>query len=82
VPVEPRPDANEAAVEAVAGLVQEIDPGAFPQAFILAVNVLDRDGKRGMWTLCPPDQKVWESLGLAEMVRLLEYAKEARDEDG
>jgi hypothetical protein len=70
----------KAAQEAVAALIREINPGAMATRFVLLVEVIDADGERALWTLAPPEQRRWDTLGLVDFARALEYSRTAWDE--
>ncbi len=73
---EDRDHANATAERAVADLVQQIDPGTMMTKFVLLVECVDTEG-RGLWALSgPPDLKKWESLGMIEYARTLEFEEE------
>lgn len=57
-------DSNEQALEAVASLIAQVDPGAMVQKFVLIAEVYDANGKRAVWNFTSPDAQAQDSLGL------------------
>ena len=72
-------DAQVAAQAAIGNLIQQIDPNAMVTKFVALVEIVDTEGERAVWSLASPDQKTWDSLGLIEYARALEYASERDD---
>jgi len=69
---------REAAHQAVSNLVAQIDPGAMVNRFVLLCEVMDSQGERAVWTLAPKDAQAWDTLGLLDFARSLEYAATPR----
>lgn len=66
--------ACEAATAAANELVQVVDPGGFVIGFVMAIEVMDGDGHRCLWTLAHDGAKPWETLGYLEALRTLEVS--------
>lgn len=56
---------DEAALDAVARLVAEVQPGSMVQRFVLLVEVIDEDD-RWLSAFVAPGQKAWDTMGLLE----------------
>lgn len=50
--------------DAVAQLIEGLDPGAFVTRFVLVAEVIDTDGNRGIWTETHDDAARWDTYGL------------------
>jgi hypothetical protein len=66
-------DRNQAAHAAVSDLVQQIDPGAMVTRFVLLAEVIDAENDRALWSFVAPRATKWDTLGLLEFARVLEY---------
>lgn len=62
---------NEAALEHVADLIQQVQPGSMVQRFVLLVETVAEDD-RYISGFTAPGQKQWDSLGLLEYGLALE----------
>ena len=71
---EDRQHAGEMAQDMLADLIQKLDPGAMLTRFVGIVEVVDADGDRCVWTLVTPGATAWDSLGLMEYGKAIEYA--------
>lgn len=58
-------DANAAALDRVADLIAELQPGGMVQRFVLLVETIDAED-RWFSAFTAPGQKRWDSLGLLE----------------
>lgn len=70
--------AQAIAGDMIADLVHRIDEGGMATRWVILAEVVDADGERACWTLTPDGQRIWDTLGLVEYARLLEYANEPR----
>ena len=57
--------ADERALQRVAELVQEVQPGSMVQRFVLMVETIDNED-RWISAFTAPDQKAWDTLGLLQ----------------
>lgn len=64
-------DANEQALDAVARLINEVQPGAMVQKFVLLVETIN-DEDRWLSAFTAPGQKRWDSMGMLEYGLTLE----------
>lgn len=77
-------DADDRALDAVASLIQELQPGSMVQRFVLIVETIADDG-RWLSTFTAPDQKRWDSLGMLSYATAIESnvsLAPGRDDDG
>lgn len=58
----------EAALNKVAELIAELQPGSMVQSFCLVVEVIDEED-RWISMFSAPRQKAWQSIGLLEYAR-------------
>jgi hypothetical protein len=72
-------DAKTTAHAAISDLIQQVDPGAMVTRYVCVVEIIDSDSVRAVWSFAPEDQKSWDTLGLVEYVRTLEYASAVED---
>ncbi|MGH3099304.1 MAG: hypothetical protein ACRDMV_25265 [Streptosporangiales bacterium] len=76
-------EVGRCAQDAISGLIADLTPGAFVTRFVAQVEVVDPDGERGMWMLATPGLHAWDTLGMLEHARAIEWASIAqRDADG
>jgi hypothetical protein len=68
-----------AAQAAIATLVHRIEPDAVVVRFVVLAEVIGMDGELAVWMASGPDQQVWDSLGLLEYARAIQYAAVAND---
>ena len=76
-------DANTAALEAISGLLHELKDtkSDMVQRFVLLVETIDQDD-RWLSAFTAPGQKAWDTLGLLEFGRSMEWsARQLSDED-
>ena len=59
------PTADEAALDVVATLIRDRQPGSMVQRFVLLVETID-DEDRWISAFCAPGQKPWDTLGLLQ----------------
>lgn len=62
------------AEEKVAELVEAADPGALVTKFVLMVEVVDTDNERVLWAFASEGAKAWDTLGLIEYARMVEFS--------
>lgn len=76
-------DVNEQALAAVAEFVQSIDDtkSDMVQRFVLLVETIDEDD-RWLSAFTAPGQKAWDTLGLLEFGRSMEWSARQLDDDG
>ena len=72
--------ANAAAIEAVANLIREVQPGGMVQKFVLLVETIDEDD-RWISAFVAPNQKRWDTLGLLDYGLTIERQVLIRLED-
>lgn len=69
--------AIEVAQDAIADLVQKLDPGSMVTRYIVLIEVVDSDSDRGVWHFTAPGASAWDTLGLLEYGKSQEYAAQA-----
>lgn len=65
-------DLQETAADLIADLFHRVGELTAGRWIILA-EVITNDGDRALWQLAPPEQKAWDTLGLLEHAKLIEY---------
>ena len=60
------------ALDAVADLIQQIDPGSMVTRFVLVAEVVDGANERCCWVLTPPGSLPWDTLGLCSWASVIE----------
>lgn len=78
-------DVNEKALAAIADFIQQVQPGAMTQKFVLLVETIDEDD-RWLSAFVAPGQKRWDSMGLLDYGLTMErntslVSEEDDDED-
>lgn len=71
--------ANEKALEVVAQLINEVQPGAMVQKFVLMVETIDQDD-RWLSSFTAPGQKAWDTMGMLKYGLAYESNFEASSE--
>jgi hypothetical protein len=71
--------ANEQALEVVATLINEIQPGAMVQKFVLLVETIDGED-RWLSTFAAPGQKAWDTMGMLQYALTFEANFQAHSE--
>lgn len=66
--------------DALADMIAKLDPGAMLTRYIVLAEVVDAEGRRALWSGSAPDQKTWDTMGLLDYARAVEYAATAKDE--
>lgn len=57
--------ADEAALERIADLIAEVQPGSMVQGFVLLVEVIDAED-RWLSAFTAPGQKAWDTMGMLQ----------------
>lgn len=55
---------QQLALNAVADLIHEVEPGSMVTRFVLIAEVVDPANERACWLLVPPDSRPWDVAGL------------------
>jgi hypothetical protein len=74
-------DLTLAAQAAVATMVARVEPDAVLVRFVVLAEIIGADSDRAVWMATGPDQRVWDTLGLLEYARAIDYAAVAADMD-
>jgi hypothetical protein len=72
-------DLTLAAQAAVATMVARVEPDAVLVRFVVLAEIIGADSDRAVWMATGPDQRVWDTLGLLEYARAIQYAAVAND---
>lgn len=72
---------QEAGLDAMQHLLNTIDPTAVVTRFVILAEVVDEEHGRCVWAIRAPDQRAWDTLGLLDFARSLEYAAADKDDD-
>ena len=72
--------ANEQALEQVAALINEIQPGGMVQKFVLLVETIDGED-RWLSSFCAPGQKAWDTMGMLQYGLTFESNFQANADD-
>ena len=66
--------------DAIVGqLIETMDPGAFVTKYVLVAEVIDSEGKRGVWSDTHDEATRWDTYGLLMEALTAEQAKQALD---
>lgn len=61
--------------------LSEVLDEEFITKWLVVVESVGPDGKRGLWVQCHQDMKVWDTIGMLEFCKMVEYAREVNRDD-
>lgn len=79
---QPQEDNGEKVVDAIAGVLQGIEPGTMVVKAVALVEVIDSAGQRALWTIAGPDVKAWDTVGMLQHALHIQLGQTMRGETG
>jgi len=67
--------------EALAALIERLEPGAFLTEGLVVMEVIGADGKKAVWTTSTPEMLQHRTMGLLRYAEALEFSNVALGEE-